>query len=745
MLSTPPDALPDSLKQQAAAAFDQNYYAQAALCYEQLMELEPEEITHAWYLGLARLLDGQEAEAQLTWMMVLSEAELEQIEPWTAQLVEILQTEAERQAKLESWQLAWAVRQHLREIDPTEIYNLLHLVRLAVKLNLLNGEYLETLGLTELLQSQPCPDLDQPLLVNAIADAIEHRGEDTPVREFAEAGLEKVNDVALLLEVLGEKARVTANHSDVYPSEVPIYLLEICLRYAPDRINFLQLLSACYGTTGRHHVESVEIARRHLAACQTPEDRLTAIGCLCTRLLRTGLCWEEVGNLFEQQKALMAELTANYQPDPARPLDTSLLTFCSFYPHYLKDDPAEHRTLQNQLAALMQTDLRFQAKEIFTGCQRPSAPAIKTTRKLKIGYMARYMRQHPVGWLARWLMQHHDYERFDIYTYHLHMREVSEFTNRWFVKPVTRSARFDEGTWVGIAKHICQNDEIDILIDLDSVTYTEACSILALKPAPIQVSWLGFDATGIPAVDYFIADPYVLPDSAQDYYSEKIWRLPSTYLAVDGFEVGVPTLRRDRMDIPTDAVVYLSAQDGRKRHPEMMQLQLRILREVPNSYLLVKGLGDEASLRKGFEQAAEAEGISPDRLRFLERDQYEATHRANLGIADVVLDTYPYNGATTTLETLWMGIPIVTRTGQQWAARNSYTMLKNVGVEEGIAWTDEEYVEWGVRLGKDAALRQDIHNKLMQSRQTSPLWNTRQFAREMEAAYEQMWQIYSGS
>ena len=121
---------------------------------------------------------------------------------------------------------------------------------------------------------------------------------------------------------------------------------------------------------------------------------------------------------------------------------------------------------------------------------------------------------------------------------------------------------------------------------------------------------------------------------------------------------------------------------------------------------------------------------------------HETIHRANLTIADVVLDTYPYNGATTTLETLWMGIPIVTRVGEQFAARNSYSMMINAGITEGIAWTDEEYIEWGVRLGKNEALRQQIYWKLRQSRYTSPLWNGEQFAREMENAYQQMWWKY---
>jgi predicted O-linked N-acetylglucosamine transferase (SPINDLY family) len=94
------------------------------------------------------------------------------------------------------------------------------------------------------------------------------------------------------------------------------------------------------------------------------------------------------------------------------------------------------------------------------------------------------------------------------------------------------------------------------------------------------------------------------------------------------------------------------------------------------------------------------------------------------------------------METLWMGVPLVTRVGEQFAARNSYTMMINAGISEGIAWTDEEYIEWGIRLGKDAALRQHISWKLRQSRQTAPLWDGKQFTREMEKAYEQMWRNY---
>ncbi|NJO71806.1 MAG: O-linked N-acetylglucosamine transferase, SPINDLY family protein, partial [Oscillatoriales cyanobacterium RM1_1_9] len=211
-------------------------------------------------------------------------------------------------------------------------------------------------------------------------------------------------------------------------------------------------------------------------------------------------------------------------------------------------------------------------------------------------------------------------------------------------------------------------------------------------------------------------------------------------------EVGVPEVRREDLNIPEDAVVYLSAQSGYKYNLQTARLQMQIIREVPNSYLLIKDLLlDKDKVNNCFAQIAQEEGINADRLRFMPNAMTSEIHRANLQVADILLDTYPYNGATTIMETLWMEIPVVTRVGEQFASRNSYTMMINAGITEGIAWTDEEYVEWGIRLGRDANLRQQISWKLKKSRQTAPLWNGKQFTREMENAYQQMWQIYLDS
>jgi predicted O-linked N-acetylglucosamine transferase (SPINDLY family) len=444
---------------------------------------------------------------------------------------------------------------------------------------------------------------------------------------------------------------------------------------------------------------------------------------------------------MQRQKSLLGALIES-QPMQLDSVTVARLFNSSFFLVYFKDAPKEFRQIQNQVTQLCQASIEVFAKEQI---ERYSQAHTKrkqlgvTAKPLKIGYVSYCFRSHSVGWLARWLLHHHDRDRFQFNGYFLIPDRADDHLHQWYVSQFSKVHK-QKNLWE-VAEQIYQ-DEVDILIDLDSLTLDLSCELMALKPAPVQVTWLGWDASGIPPVDYFIADPYVLPASAQEYYTEKIWRLPQTYIAVDGFEVGVPSLRREHLEIESDAVIFLSSQKGFKRHPDTVRLQMKIIKEVPSSYFLIKGGGEEKSIKSLFSQIAEEVGVNSDRLRFLSSDWTESVHRANLGIADVVLDTYPYNGATTTLEVLWMGIPLVTRVGEQFAARNSYTMMMNAGITEGIAWTDEEYVEWGIRLGKDEALRQQIAWKLRQSRQTAPLWNAKQFTREMENAYEQMWQRY---
>ncbi len=410
---------------------------------------------------------------------------------------------------------------------------------------------------------------------------------------------------------------------------------------------------------------------------------------------------------------------------------------------YIRDSPEKNLKIRSQLSQICQLNLETACQEQtnkYSQRLNKKNNVSSQTKPLKIGYLSHCFRRHSVGWIARWLFKYHNRDKYEIYLYMTGAEHRNDHLQQWYTNQATKTHIYSIVS-TEVAEDIYA-DEIDILIDLDSMTLINSCSIMAMKAAPIQATWLGWDASAIPTIDYYIADPYVLPENAQDYYPHKIWRLPQTYVAVDGFEVNIPSLKRQDLGIPSDAVVYFTAQRGYKCNPDTARLQMKILKEVPNSYFLFKKFGESDVLSELLIDIAESEGISSDRLIPIEEVALEEIHRANLGIADIVLDTYPYNGATTTLETLWMCIPMVTRVGQQFAARNSYTMMINAGITEGIAWSDEEYVEWGIRLGKDEKLRQEISWKLRKSKQTAPLWNAKQFTREMENAYEQMWQRY---
>lgn len=724
-------------QEQAHQYLVQGHYGQAANLYEQAIIAEPEVKSHYWHLGLLLLLQEQEAEAQMTWLLAMAEG-AEQVDLWTVELVEVLQTEAQRREELADYSVAWAIRQHGREISPTDINNLLHLIYLTIKLEKFTSEELNSFGVIELLQSQQTLEAESELLLQVLESVLDAAPLHPSTLEFTAACLAHIQDSKTFINIL-MPAAIEIAYSAKQPT-LAIRFAEICLRLDAENTEVLQHLSALYQNVGDYS-KGIETAKLCYSLMQTLPEKVVANYLLLRGLMGAGGYWEEACAALHQHEILLLSLTEEQteeQPELLNQPTVSRVFTSTYFAPYFADEPKKSRYIQNQVGQFCQNNVQMYAKEQAERYRHKPVP--NRTKPLKIGYLSHCFSRHSVGWLARWIFQHHDRDSFKINAYFINYKQADDPLQEWYVSQVDQAYKSGMES-LEIAEKIYQ-DEIDILIDLDSITLDVACEIMALKPAPIQVTWLGWDASGLPAIDYFIADPYILPESAQDYYTEKIWRLPHTYIAVDGFEVGVPTLRRDQLDIPGDAVVYLSAQRGYKRHPDTTRSQIKIIKEVPNSYFLIKGTADEESIKSFFNQIAEEEGVDCDRLRFLPDAFSEATHRANLGIADVVLDTYPYNGATTTLETLWMGIPLVTRVGQQFAARNSYTMMINAGVTEGIAWTDKEYIEWGVRLGEDPALRQQISWQLRRSRQTAPLWNGRQFTREMEQAYTQMWQRY---
>jgi len=739
---------PSQQVQQAYNFFLEGNYAEAAYLYEQLVEADPSCKSNYWYLGLAQLLNGSEEEAQVAWWLAAANGESEEaVDQGAAELTVILQTEAQRCEESENPQAAWLIRKHLKEINPADIDNALHLVRLSIKTESSVEEDLEHSGLLELLGTSASSEADPILLLETLEQLLEAIPFSPLVFRLAQLCSRRVQPPEILIRIL-IPAALRIGYVLTKPG-MAIELLELCLplidseavenRWKVEPLYHLAALSEKV----RDYPKAITVVERCLALSQEI-DQVFANRLLLYILMSTGGSWERVYSIFEQHLSMLTKVIED-QPMGLRLGHVSRLFTANYEFFFIRDDIQTSRTLQNSLAAICQNNIdttdEYQPPFDRTRPRQSVGVPSSGDGVIKIGYLSSCLKSHSVGWLARWLIQHHDREKFTTYGYQIPtLLRPDDPLRQWYVNQFDEYC-IAEGSPAEIAQKI-YDDGIDILIDLDSITLDQTCEVVALKPAPVQATWLGWDASGLPSVDYFIADPYVLPEEAEDYYSETIWRLPQTYLAVDGFEIGVPTLRRDPIDIPNDAVIFFSAQRGNKRHPDTVRLQLKILKEVPNSYFLIKGISDESLVQEFFKQLAEEEGVGSDRLRFLQRDSSELVHRANLGIADVVLDTYPYNGATTTMETLWMGIPLVTKVGQQFAARNSYTMMVNAGLTEGIAWTDEEYVEWGIRLGRDASLRQKITWQLKQARYTARLWDAQRFTREMEDAYRQMWALH---
>ncbi|MCC2694859.1 O-linked N-acetylglucosamine transferase, SPINDLY family protein [Nodularia sp. LEGE 04288] len=733
-----------SVKQQEGYQYIiQGDYHKAASYYEQAIEAEPEVRVNYWYLGLCLLLQGEEEEAPLTWFLAMGETDDDQqIDQWTLELSQVLESEAERQEQLDDKQLAWTIRQHLRTINPTDVNNLLSSVHLAIQLKILDNAYWDELNIIEILESvSDYNQIDSNLVVKVTENILEL----TPIEDYI---LDLIKIFTQIIKTQGQNisefiyVMISGSvklMSFLTKKTYAAQILEIVLLIDPEEPEILIQLITAYQNSDQH-TKGINTAKKLLLCSHSLSQKIFANQVFIRALMTaTGYGYEASEAIKIQEELIVALIKES--PIIEHDIFVSRLFTSMFFFPYFQDEPAKMRPLQNDLMSLALKNIEIYDKNIINQYRYYLPSNREKNKVLKIGYISSCLRQHSVGWIARWLFNYHNREQFQIYSYIIMPTANDNGLQEWFIEKSDQSYSFASQEKHKLIKQI-HEDSIDILVDLDSISFDYSVEILAVKPAPIQVTWLGWDASGLSTIDYFIADPYVLPENAQDYYQEKIWRLPQTYVAVDGFEVNVPTLRREQLDIPDDAVVYFVTQKAYKRHIDHTKLQIEIIKQVPNSYLLIKGHADEDASRKFYGDLAKSQDVDINRFKFLPIMPTEAIHRANLSIADVVLDTSPYNGATTTLETLWREIPLVTKVGQQFAARNSYTMMINAGITEGIAWSDEEYVEWGVRLGKDENLRQQISGKLRQGKKNAPLWNGEQFTREMEKAYQQMWEIY---
>jgi predicted O-linked N-acetylglucosamine transferase (SPINDLY family) len=280
---------------------------------------------------------------------------------------------------------------------------------------------------------------------------------------------------------------------------------------------------------------------------------------------------------------------------------------------------------------------------------------------------------------------------------------------------------------------------IDILVDLKGYTGNARVAALAWRPAPVQATWLGFPGTtGADWVDYLIGDPVVTPLAHAAHYSEKIAQLPVCYQPNDRCRP-VPAAGGRRADwgLPEDALVLASFNQVYKIVPAWFDLWARLLRELPQAVLWQ--LAGSETAHHNLRRELAARDVDPARL-LIAPQVVPHEHLARAALADVFIDTFPCNGHTTVSDALWAGLPVVTRRGDGFASRVAGSLLQAVGLGAWIADDDEGYVQRVLQLAGDGAQRAAVRQQLECARTDAPLFDSRRFARDLEALYVRMWE-----
>jgi len=367
--------------------------------------------------------------------------------------------------------------------------------------------------------------------------------------------------------------------------------------------------------------------------------------------------------------------------------------------------------------------------------KRPS-PFRGGVKKIRVGYLSNDFRNHPVAHLISGVFRLHNRNEFEIYCYSYGQDDGSLYRQK-----IRQDCDcFVDLQHVGHAESAQRiyEDQIDILVDLMGFTKGGRLEICALRPAPIQVNYLGYPGTcGADFFDYIIIDKTIVPPEHAPYYTEKSVYMPHSYQANDNRQAfsDKPMSRKD-FGISENRFVFCSFNQVHKIEPMMFNVWMSILRRIPESvlWLLPGSPLTEANLRR----EAANRGVDPARLIFSERLD-KPDHLSRHTLADLALDTRIYNGHTTTSDALWAGVPVVALLGTHFASRVSASLLKAVGLSGLITQNLEEYEKLAVRLAKQPGELIKIRQQLAKNRLTEPLFDTPRFTKDLETAYKEMY------
>jgi len=437
-----------------------------------------------------------------------------------------------------------------------------------------------------------------------------------------------------------------------------------------------------------------------------------------------GVVLKEQGNLEEAYRHFNRALEIN--PDFAEAHSNLLLNLHYHAGFDAKYIFAEHQRWAQQHAGGQSAEPRVRAND-------PDPE-----RRLRIGYVSPDFRRHSVAFFLESILEHHDHGRFEIFCY----SDVA--------KPdaVTERCRVLADRWQEICKkpheEVCalvQSDGIDILIDLAGHTANNRMPLFARKPAPVQVSAIGYpDTTGLGAVDYRITDSLADPPGAADaLHTEALARLSGCFLCYRPFENSPPVAPLPALS--SGFITLGSFNSLPKVTDEVVALWARILLGLPGSRLIMKcaQLGDGPT-RARLQRLFEGQGIAAGRVELCGEIPSLAAHLDLYNRVDIALDPFPYNGTTTTCEALWMGVPVVTLAGDRHAARVGVSLLSAVGLPELIACSPRDYVDKAVALARDVARLSALRARLREQMRGSPLTDATGYTRRIEQTYRTIWQ-----
>jgi protein O-GlcNAc transferase len=410
------------------------------------------------------------------------------------------------------------------------------------------------------------------------------------------------------------------------------------------------------------------------------------------------------------------------------------------------DNAALHSNLLLDLNYLPGFDAAECAREHRVWGERHGSPAGNKTaypnppdpdRRLRVAYLSPDFRAHSVAFFIEPLLAAHNRDHV----------EVTCYANLLQPDPMTQHLRGAADRWrnvwglddVGLAQQI-RSDGIDILVDLAGHTSGNRLKLFGLKPAPVQVSWLGYpNTTGLREMDYRLTDEWADPPGANDeLYTETLERLPHGFLCYKPLN-DCPDVAP--MPATTSGhITFGCFNNSAKINDRVLDAWCGILTDQPGSRLLLKSrqlLGP--GLQQRFSEEFARRGIAPDRVEMLGVVNSTIDHLALYGRVDIALDTFPYNGTTTTCEALWMGVPVIALAGDRHAGRVGVSLLHGIGLDALIAATPDEYRRLAIDLARDQARLGDYRSTLRQRMRSAPVTDAARFARDVEAAYRDMW------